>query len=190
MRCVAHQVAHTPRLGRAIVGEHFRTVIPRAPNQATARSKKPMVVKGVRRGALRRRRVGWRRRCRRAPLPNRHRALAGGTDPQRPFARPGEPPEFLHVDVDELTGMTPAKPVGGSGGPSFHRRFNPRRCNTAQTVETAISSVAAILVLLHRNRRNRSIWASSLAGVRVGHVFGADDRSVIGSPASWRANHR
>src|SRR5207248_3837780 len=58
------------------------------------------------------------------------------------------------------------------------------------TVETAISSVAAILVLVHRNRRNRSIWASTRAGVRVGDVFGTEDRSVIASPASWRANHR
>src|SRR5204863_7460359 len=78
----------------------------------------------------------------------------------------------------------------GSGGPSFHSRFNPRRFNTVHTVETAISSVAAILVLVHRNRRNRSIWASTRAGVRVGDVFGTEDRSIIASPASWRANHR
>ena len=29
-----------------------------------------------------------------------------------------------------------------------------------------------------------------LPRVHVAHVFGAEDRSVIGSPASWRANHR
>jgi hypothetical protein len=57
-------------------------------------------------------------------------------------------------------------------------------------VDVGSSSVAAIRVEVQRNRRNRSIWASTLAGVRVGDVLGADDRSVIGSPASWRANHR
>jgi hypothetical protein len=51
-------------------------------------------------------------------------------------------------------------------------------------VESAMWSVAGICVLVQRNRRSRSIWASTFGGVRVGRRCGADDRSNIDSPAS------
>jgi hypothetical protein len=73
---------------------------------------------------------------------------------------------------------------GGSGGSSRESRFRPRRVRTAQTVDTAIPSFAAIAELVIRDRRSRSITTSTFSGVRVGHDAGRLDRSVIGSPAS------
>ena len=64
------------------------------------------------------------------------------------------------------------------------------RASTAPTVETAICSFAAIAVLVIRNRRNRSITASTRAGVRFATLLGADDRSSsTRSPDRQRLNH-
>jgi hypothetical protein len=107
-----------------------------------------------------------------------------------PFAGLGEPAELLDVEVDQLAGMAAAVAVGGSTGPSFQSRFRPRRFRITHTVEVGIPKVAAILVDVIRSRRRRSTAASILGGVLEGRRRGADERSVISSPASKRASHR
>jgi len=62
--------------------------------------------------------------------------------------------------------------------------LSPSRFSTAQTVDTAIFSAVAIAELVIRDRRSRSITASTCFDVRRGLDCGRDDRSVIGSPAS------
>ena len=85
-----------------------------------------------------------------------------------------ETAELFDVDVDQLAGMAAAIPI---------------RFNTVVTVDNAMSSFSAICGPVMRSWRNCSMSASVSADVCVGDVHGRDDRSVIGSPASKRANH-
>jgi hypothetical protein len=64
------------------------------------------------------------------------------------------------------------------------------RARTAHTVETGSLRVAAMRVLVKRRRRSPSISASTFGAVRLGWHRGADERSSMDSPASWRASHR
>jgi hypothetical protein len=64
------------------------------------------------------------------------------------------------------------------------------RLSTAQTVDVARSSSAAMRVEVQRSRRSCSMSRSVSGKVRPGTWWGAEDRSVMGSPASKRSSQR
>ena len=102
----------------------------------------------------------------------RARASQPARNVRRPGPRPAhtmpgtvEPAEFLDVEVHELAGMTTAITIRWFRRAQFPQPVQPETLtSTAHTVETAMSSVAAIFVLVQRNRRSRSIWRFDLRG--------------------------
>jgi hypothetical protein len=61
------------------------------------------------------------------------------------------------------------------------------RASTAHTVDTGRPRRAAMAVLVMRRRRSRSM-ASTVSGGVAATVFGAEGRSVMGSPERRRAS--